>query len=222
MAFTLEHFATARPFLYHLTSRQNICHIQSDMMLKPSSALYSEAGQSVTARTIRRGHRLIRIGERSIELRDQDPLHAGNIAFSDGWDIGTLVRHLDDHVFFWPGLEDRLVNAGQRHFERYGHENPVILRVAFQELHGTNNGVEPLFCQYNSGAPRCSRGNRIPRGPDTFLAANRFPLPPSRVVEVTFKATVRLPPSIQAGLNPSGPWQPLNPFMHSIERDPRP
>ena len=211
MALDIDHFSKLRPYLYHLTGRGNIVHIQKDMALKCSNTLFAEAGAIALSRTVRRGPCLLRIGERQVQIRDQDPLHAGKIAFSGGWELPDLVEHLNKHVFFWPGWDGGLVTSGEHHFERYSEEKPrpIILRVAVKELLSENTGTKPFLCLYNSGAPRCTQGHGSPRGPSTFLSADTFDLPPSRVVEVTFRSTMKLPLSVQAAASLEGPWQRL-------------
>lgn len=179
------------------------------MLLKSSNTLYSEAGENGVSHQVRRGPRYLDIGQRSVQLRDQDPLHAGKISFRDGWTLDDLVRHLDDHVFFWPGWDHGPVLSGRNHFARYAAEQPVVLRVATAELVGANPGNNPLFCRYNSGAPRCTQGYGSPRGKGIFLRADDFPLSPSNVVEVTFRSSVVLPISMQKSGSLSGPWEPL-------------
>jgi hypothetical protein len=121
-------------------------------------------------------------------------------------------------VFFWPGWSRGPVSSGMNHFERYRSERPVVLRVATGELFEANRRGEPLFCKYNSGAPRCSMGNGSPRGPTVFLNAAQFDASPSSVVEVTFRSAVILPPSVQAAGSLNGPWEPLKSFTSEDEQ----
>lgn len=215
MALDIRHFVRLRPYLYHLTAQRNLVHIRKDMLLKPSNTLFAEAGETALSRTVRRGPRVLSLGDRQIELRDQDPLHAGKISFLGDWTLEDLVSHLNNHVFFWPGWEHGPVLSGKNHFERYADEKPIILRVKIIELLQANNGIQPLFCQYNSGAARCTKGRGSPRGPQTFMAADYFHLPPTRVVEVTFRSTVRLPVTIEAKTYPNNHWHPLGEFSPS-------
>jgi len=211
MAIDINHFIQLRPYLYHLTGQQNVSYIQKDMVLKPAGILIAEAGENALNRKVRRGKHVIRIGEREVYVRDQDPLFSGNIHFADGWTIEDFVEYLNRHVFFWPGWNNQPVKSGSHHFKRYAEEEPRprILRVAAKDLFAANNGIEPLFCQYNSGAPRCSRGYKSPRSTRTFVTADNFALSVCRVVEVTFRSPVRLPVSVQLACSISGPWRPL-------------
>jgi len=146
---------------------------------------------------------------RTVVLRDQRPLHQGNMFLPRGYAFEDFVESLNERVFFWPGKADRPISHGLRHFERYRNDKPVILRVQSMTLIGANPSVEPTYCYYNSGSPRCSRGNKSPRGPDTFLCAHQFSRRASQVVEVTFKGEITMPPGVQFGYQPSGPWQSL-------------
>ena len=172
MPLDVNHFIRLRPYLFHLTARNNIVYIRQDMLLKPSHTLFNEAGEATNNGRVRRGPRWITIGSRTVHIRDQDPLHAGRIAFSAGWTLQDLLKHLDNHVFFWPGCSHGPVSSGKNHFERYRNEHPVVLRVVTRELFEANHQAEPLFCRYNSGAPRCTMGKGSPRGPTIFLNAS--------------------------------------------------
>ena len=206
MALDLQHFIKLRPFLYHLTGRGNIVYIQQEMALKPSNTLYAESGENGFRGTQRRGPRTLTSGR---QLRDQDPLHAGNISFFGGWTLTDLILHLDDQVFFWPGWEHGPVQSGKNHFERYADERPIILRIVTTKLLSENHEISPFFCKYNSGAPRCTYGEGSPRGPQTFLPAEEVLFTPSVVKEVTFRSTVKLPSSVLAAIYPDCNWQPL-------------
>lgn len=210
MALDLEHFKKLRPWLYHLTSRENIGFIRHGMTLKPANMLYRESGEHEFIGTHRKVHRPLRSGKK---IRDQYPLRAGNISFTNGWALKDLIFHLDDHVFFWPGWESGPISAGRNHFERYAAENPIVLRVPTSALIAANAAVVPLFCKYNSGAPRCSYGHGSPRGPDTFLPAALFPFSSTDVKEVTFRSAVALPPVTQIVAYPANNWMLLSEFQ---------
>jgi hypothetical protein len=63
-----------------------------------------------------------------------------------------------------------------------------------------NPNTEPLFCRFNSGAPRVVGGRRSPRGVTTFQPAGMFAGTPSDVVEVVFERSIVLPSSIDCWL----------------------
>ena|SRR5712691_7943752 len=98
-----------------------------------------------------------------IVVRDQAPLHEGNLSLPRGYTFEDFIESLNGRIFFWPGSAAGPIPHGIRHFERYEQECPVILRVEFQSLLHANPGAEPLYCRYNSGSPRCSNGKKSPR-----------------------------------------------------------
>ena len=209
MSLSLSHFVTLRPALYHLTSTQNLGRIAQTLVLDPASTLFRAAGRKELCRLRRRGTTDININGETIRIRDQDPLHRGNIALLNGWTFEDLVSHLNDHVFLWPGKESGPNSYGQRHFERYVSEKPVVLRFRTLELFSANREAEPLFCRYNSGAPRWSRGEASPRGPAIFQNATAVNYSVTAVVELTFKSRIVLPGTTEVGCSTKGPWRPL-------------
>lgn len=140
-------------------------------------------------------------------LRDQKLLRSGNIELTGGFTFEDFVEALNARVFFWSGKDDGPIPSGKRHFARYKSESPVMLRCRFQTLLSANSTTEPLFCPYNSGAPRTVNGKKSPRGPNTFSKACDFPRIPSKVVEVTFVKKLFLPQDTELGHGPAGPWQ---------------
>src|SRR5579864_8684024 len=209
MPFALRTFSAARPYAYHLTSRDNLRLIREECCLECASGLIVRAGRPELLRQRRRRHILIRVREADIQLRDQAPLHEANIAFQDGWQLGDLVEELNRLVFFWPGTAYGPNLYGRRHFARYQNENPVLVRIATAALMAQNPEATPLFCCFNSGAPRYSGGRASPRGRNTFVPANHFSGGLSDVVELTFPDRVLLPTSTEYGSTPDGPWYDL-------------
>jgi len=207
MPFTLARYAQLRPFLYHLTARANHSRIEELRQLESAAVLFVISGSVSALRVRRRAHLPLRIGAHQVFVRDQAPLHAGNVAFAGGWDLADLVADLNRRVFFWPGGAQGPIAYGQRHFERYADEAPLIIRVRAEALFQVNPERAPLFCRYNSGSPRCNGGRPSPRGPDTFLSAENCLYRPADVVEVTFLDTVVLPPDVECADQPGGPWR---------------
>jgi hypothetical protein len=144
-----------------------------------------------------------------IHVRDQHPLHAGNVAFHGKWTIDKLVQEINERVFFWPGSDGWVVSYARRHYQRYAAENPVVLRIPFAALLAANAGSDPLFCKYNSGSPRWTSGRASPRGPDTFVRCAKAAFPASGVVEVNFRSTVKLPIRIEVADSYDGKWRAL-------------
>jgi hypothetical protein len=194
--FTLADFAVIRPYLYHLTARQNLGAIRAERRIVSAAALLRAAGRESHLGDKRDDMLAVSIGDRIAVLRDQAPLHRGNVGLAPGWTFESLLDDLNRRVFFWPGTAPGPIDYGLRHFARYtAHPTyeSVILRVPTAALLRANPDRPPLFCPYNSGSPRFSSGRASPRGPDTFLPADRFPGPAGRVVEVTFLDQVDLP-----------------------------
>jgi hypothetical protein len=211
MAFTLDAVARLRPFLYHLTDWQNVPRIRRMRMLESATALATAAGRADVIAARRRGHVQLALEEEAVLLRDQAPLHVGNMRLDDGWTFEGFVRHLNDRVFFWPGTAAGPIDYGVRHYERYAAEHPALLRVPFRALLAANPTAEPQFCRYNSGSPRWSRGVAAPRGSATFVTAAVAQFSAAQVVEVTVPGSIVLPVDTMIGGQPTGPWEPLFP-----------
>jgi hypothetical protein len=207
--FTEGNYGRIRPFLYHLTARENLDRIKASRRLDSACTLAVAAGEEQKTETRRTETVALRTRSDEVLLRDQAPLHAGSIEFEGGWDLDRLVHELNRRVFFWAGRENCMGKYGKNHFRRYESERPAILRVRFDDLMSSNDGLEPHFCKYNSGAPRCSNGSKSPRGPRTFLPAGSCSYTSSEVVEVTFVSSVNLPGSTEISYHPVGPWDHL-------------
>jgi len=175
----------------------------------PAAILMQRAGRADLLRTRRRGYVRLTAQGKLIVLRDQKPLYKGNAKLPRGYTFEDFIESLNRRVFFWPGNEMGPIEYGIRHFRCYERDHPIILRVSYEGLVRENPAVEPRFCRYNSGSPRCSSGRKIPRGPETFLSAADFDGTPSRVVEVTFENEIALPTGTEFARRPGGPWRSL-------------
>ena len=202
-------YQATRPYLYHLTDRANLAHILETNQLCPAASLMEAAGRHDLLQQRRRHHERLAVGETVILVRDQAPLHKGNISFEDGYTFDSFVEFLNRRVFFWPGTVSGPISYGIRHFERYRQERPIVLRLLMHSLLASNPASQPLYCKYNSGSPRCSYGTKSSRGAKTFLPASDFAGTPSTVVEVTFQEPIALPSDAEYAGRPSGPWRPL-------------
>lgn len=207
--FDLQSFAKVRPFLYHLTAKSNLQHIKATGKLFPASVIVAKSYSPHNLRERRVSHEAVATEHGRIVLRDQQPLHKGNIDFQDGYSFEDFVEHLNRRVFFWPGGDQGPNDYGDRHFKHYEGESPAILRIAVNSLLRSNPPAVPLFCRYNSGSPRCSQGKKSPRGPNTFLPADEFQGTPNDVVEVTFEKEIILPHDTKVGKDLSGRWRNL-------------
>lgn len=198
-----------RPYLYYLTDRSNLGFIRATKTLFPASSLMKRAGRIDLVRFRRCSHERLTVDGQTIIVRDQAPLCAGNMTLPGGYGIADFVENLNGRVFFWPGTVKGPISYGARHFERYRREQPVILRLEYESLMDANRGSIPEFCRYNSGSPRCSRGKKSPRGPHTFVPANRFNGTIRQIVEVTFEGEIVLPTTTMFATSPTGPWLPV-------------
>src|SRR5687767_6744778 len=96
------------------------------------------AGRTSAVAQRRRDHFVVNVDGEAVHIRDQAPLHRGNVRLEGGWSFDDLVRAINGRVFFWPGTERGPINYGIRHFERYETEQPAILRVSAEELVALN------------------------------------------------------------------------------------
>jgi hypothetical protein len=203
----VDRYAEVRPYLYHLTDQSNLDHIRQSKVLFCAAHLMNRAGRSDLFRTRRRNHEAIEINGSRVSLRDQKPLRRGNVELIGGFTFEEFVESLNARVFFWPGKDEGPVLPGENHFAHYASERPAMLRCRFQSLRSENPSGVPLFCAYNSGAPRTVSGKKSPRGPNTFLKACDFPRTSSKVVEVTFIGKIVLPPDMELRVGSNGSWQ---------------
>lgn len=210
MPFTLEKFASLRPYLFHLTDRENLSLLRGSCALLPASDLFELAKESNWTRQKRRQHVEVVVNGHRVRVRDQAPLHEGNMALSSGWTFADFIANLNQRVFFWPGKRDGSPIAyGVRHYERYADERPVILRIPSASLFASNSTLPPEFCRYNSGSPRWTYGHASPRGVNTFVSCDIADFAAAQVVEVTFPGNVELPQPIQISDSYDGPWETL-------------
>jgi hypothetical protein len=206
---TIDALAKLRPYLYHLTATTNIPRIQEQRRLVSAATLFNEAGQPELITVRRPTHAQVVVQGAQVVIRDQAPLHAGNVALGSGWTFEDLVAALNALVFFWPGNADGPIAYGQRHFARYEHEQTSIVRVPLLDLVAANPNREVLVCKYNSGSPRCNAGKPSPRSAETFKGVNQSNLRPSQVIEVTFQGDVNLPTTSLVASSLNGPWGAL-------------
>lgn len=209
MPFTIDEFVRAKPYVFHLTARANQARIQRTRVLHPASHLLAAAGQLGLTTVRRRNCIQVPIDGEFVQVRDQAPLHGGNIAFEGGWLLARFIQELNERVFFWPGSKDGPIAYGHRHFARYAEEHPVVMRTPLKRLLEVNVDHQPKFCRFNSGSPRCSSGRKSPRGPSTFVDCLNADFRRGQVVEVTFRGTVILPAQTEWADSYDGPWQDL-------------
>ena len=202
----LAQYLKTRPWAYHLTARQNIDAIREQGALLSADRLARLPAEK-EALTVRRTRQ---IQMEAALIRDQLPLQKGHIEFESKFTFELFLGLLNSLVFFWPGGASGAgpIPAGMNHFKRYQHESPVILRTCSAALIAENTH-EPLFCAYNSGAPRTYQGIKSPRGPNTFVPIKAFPRNASEVVELVFSGIAILPATTEMADSLDGPWVPL-------------
>lgn len=208
MAVDLARFIKLRPFLFHVTARENLVSLQLTHRLEPAAELIRRAGRSELLAARRRSGVAIVVDGVRIELKDQAPLIFANAELAGGWTPDDFVAHLNEHVYFWPGCEDGPIKHGSRLLEHYAADAPLVIRIPTPALLAANISAVPLFCEFNSGAPRMQRGKKVPRGPHTFATAEAFPRGAAEVVELVFRSSVQLPQATDVWLD--GHWAPLS------------
>ncbi|REJ86133.1 MAG: hypothetical protein DWQ36_22035 [Acidobacteria bacterium] len=199
----LDRFCALRTHQYHLTARSNLERILEQRLLVPAATTLTHGGHPIDQR--RRESIVVRTPVGEVHVRDQGPLHEGNMRLGDGWDLARFVAWVNRHVFFWPGNDEKPIAHGLRHFQRYEAESPVVLRVPTRALLDANPDLAPRFARHNSGAPRWSGGKASPRGARTYLPASQIDVTPGRVVEMVFEGAVRLPEGSGVEVL-RGPW----------------
>src|SRR5438045_2237603 len=106
--------------------------------LIPAAILLERAGRTDLMRVPRRQSIRTMVDGRTIVLRDQAPLHKGNMQLPKGHTFEEFVENLNKRIFFWPGTDAGPRDYGLRHFEHYKEEQPIILRMDFESLCGMN------------------------------------------------------------------------------------
>ena len=195
MAIELSEFTRLRPFVYHVTSRENADTLRRARRIRTTESILRSSSRLDLLRTRRSGYVAVETPDGTIVLKDQRPLIEANAALAGGWDFGSYVAFLNGFTFFWPGTEAGPIGPGRRLLDRYEAEGPLVLRIETSALLDENRDVVPEFCAFNSGAPRYNTGQPARRGPDLFATADKFPRRASEVVELGFRADVTLPVS---------------------------
>ena len=208
---TIDAFSRLRPYLYHLTAAENISRIQRTRRLNSAAQLFEAARRPDLIRVRRRQHERVSVEGEQIVIRDQAPLHRGNVGLQPEWEFADLIAMLNRQVFFWPGGPQSPIAYGVRHFERYRAEDTRIIRVPLVDLMAANASLEPHVCRYNSGSPRCNGGRPSPRSANTFVPLSTSQLRPGQVVEVTLSPSAALPVTAEVARSLNGEWQRLFP-----------
>lgn len=106
MAFNVEDLIRIRPYVFHLTDSRNIPRIRRLKALEPASRLLRQGGREDLLGVKRPSHIGVSVGSDRMFLRDQMPLHAGNMGLTGHWTLKKSVHQLNDRVFL-AGNPDR-------------------------------------------------------------------------------------------------------------------
>jgi hypothetical protein len=207
----LQKFTAERPYLYHLTSRENADNILSTNTLFSANTLIDMTNDALlqsVKKSRRADHQALLIGGKLFYLRDQRPISEKALSkcLTNNWSVGDFLFHLNDRVFMWPTV-DRL----WKHFNRYEKENPIIFRFSTPEILEANSHAK--FCRLNSGATRPSSylGGIAPRrGIESFVDAEHFDRAIRDVAEVTFDRQCTLIGPVWTSSRPDGNFERLN------------
>jgi len=213
MTIEFKKLINKNPFLFHLTYLPSLERIRRSMSLESAAKLLELGNQTTWLRKRREEMLEFRIGDDQVVLTDQRPLTSGNVDFQDGWDLGHLVESVNRRVFFWRGDHNGLLSKDRGHFGTYSERGSqlVFLRIPFIDAVAQKRNFTPEYCRFNSGGPRCSGGNKSPRGPNTFVEAGNADFTFGEVREVVFREVFFLPDSTEfCSGDWNGPWQKLN------------
>lgn len=208
MAFTLDQYIGLRPFLYHVTARENLARLARTRRIDTTSAILEAAGRPNLTRTRRPEAIGVLVGGEPVTLKDQRPLVLANVTFTPGWQAEDYLQYLNEHVYFWPGDALSMIPPGGRLLAHYAPELPGVLRLPVRELLAANPQAVPLFSRYNSGAPRMQRGKPVERGPNLFRPVAEARGQPYNVIEVVFRGSVVLPADTVVAGEPET-WIPI-------------
>jgi hypothetical protein len=209
MPFTLPDFSGRRPYLFHLTHARNLERIRREGRMLATCVICQLAKREEVLRSRRAVHTEVLVDGEPVHIRDQAPLHRGNMSLVGGWAFDDVLAAINERVFFWPGIRTsgRPISSGVNHFSRYSPEGPVLLRLDTAQMLNANGDNPPEFCRFNSGSPRWNRGRASPRGAGTFVRCEVAPFGIQEVVECTFRRTALLPAHLEVSRSVDGPWE---------------
>src|SRR5262245_17521055 len=149
MPVDLARFSELRPYLYHVTARENLDSLRRRRGIDCAAALMRRCNRTDLLRWRRTSSMTLHDDTDTFVLKDQHPLVEANIDFR-GCSMQEFVEYLNEHVFFWPGRIDGPIRAGLNLHAHYEHETPGVLRIPTRDLVATNSDVEALFCEFNA------------------------------------------------------------------------
>ncbi len=197
MALDIEKFVRLRPLLTHVTSRRNAALIERQGRLVPAATILREAGMGASVRTRRPEAVVIGAGRNRVYVRDQAPLHPGNVRLAGKWAFADLVEELNEHVFFWPAGRRGPNTYGKRLEDKYAGQDQVVMCFGSENLIRLNL-ARLRVCACNSGAPRCNpHVGKAERGPATLAKPAAYLGTPGTVIEVAFRGEVKIADSLE-------------------------
>jgi len=117
----IAEFCQARPFLYHMTDKDNLPLILKDWALLSTKRIaYAAFDTRMKAndflKTKRDGSESLIANGKTYKIRDQHPISLTVLkrSLSGGLKTGDFLKILNERVFWWPSIK-RLV----AHFDRY-------------------------------------------------------------------------------------------------------
>ena len=192
MPINLERYVKLRPYSYHVTDAENLASLISTARIDTAAEIMRAAGRSDLLRWRRTEAIKLVVNGLNVTLKDQKPLIERTMDLESG-DFGDFVEFLNSHVFFWPGTSNGPVQSGVRLHGHYESEGPMLLRIPTRDLFEENSDLEPLFCPFNSGAPRQQHGQRVRRGAHLFSDAASFGRTEGQVIELAFRSSIHIP-----------------------------
>lgn len=205
----INNFIKKRPYLFHLTSKDNIKNIISTKKLYSTKCIVETTECPEPNKILkekRMEHKIIKHNDITYMLRDQKPISEKLLkgCLEEGMTFEQYYEMLNERVFWWPTI-DRLT----RHYSRYESEKPKIIRVSTESVYKLNKSkIE--FSHLNSGALRANpylKGKSPKRGYNTFVIPSKFNYSTSKVAEVTFLWDCLLPDEIYISNSPNGNWK---------------
>lgn len=199
----VEAFQQLRPFLWHLTTRDNWISVRKradggDYTLSSTATLHAEASSpGFKLGEARSECQTLSLPWGNALIRDQAQLvnSEKQLGFPEDWDLGRYCGWLNEFVFFWPGNQDGPVTpAGKKHFRYHLRKSEVkltFLKVDAEKAVNAYDG-DVLFSSGSLGAPS-GRKKIVPRGPSALVTAGEIEVP-SKVVEIAFRDELVLTP----------------------------
>lgn len=208
--FTFEKLCKLRPIAYHICSSTNFESIRASRLLISVCTLLCGTEYESHLHGRRNDSLRVTVNGQEIEVPDQRPLRPGSLHLPVGYSINEYVNELNARVFLWAGTETGPVPSGKRHVAHRARQGKVsILRVPLASLCETNFGSELQVTFCNSGSARHQSGHPVSRGPNIFQSPLSAVKSPSKVVEITCRGQIALPPDTLWSENLHESWTNL-------------